>query len=187
MKMIIYLDMDLVCTQFIESAAQLHGYNISDLNKKWTAQFPGVFHMEKVLGISRDAFWNKIHDEGEKFWVDLEETKWFRELYDKLEEIGRVYFLSAVTQSPSCLSGKLIWLQDRFGKEFDRYILTANKHLLANGHSVLIDDYDKNVNAFSQNGGCGILFPTIYNINIDKVENRIEYILSEIQKFKDLL
>jgi len=180
----IYLDMDVVCTQFIEAAVELHGKNMAEVTAKWTTEYLGEFHIDKVLDMSKDAFWGNIENAGEKFWVNLKETIWFRELYKQLEVLGTVIFLTAPTYSSSCLSGKLIWLQNRFGKNFDKYVITGKKHLLANAHSVLIDDHDNQIKAFEENGGCGILFPTIYNLNNNKVENRIEYTISKIKEFK---
>lgn len=81
-----------------------------------------------------------------EFWVGLRELPWFRELYAGLLDLGEVYFLTAPS-SANAAKGKILWLQDRFGKNFDRYIITCHKHLLS-GTGVLIDDRDKHVKAF---------------------------------------
>ena len=118
-----------------------------------------------VMGLDMDSYWGAVVAEGEAFWVNLQEYEWYPELFRSLQNMGDVVFLTSGTYAPWSLSGKLKWLQKRFGKSFQGYIMTAKKHLLANSSTILIDDYEKNVMTFREYGGNAVLFPQIWNSN----------------------
>lgn len=89
-----------------------------------------------------DLFWDHLATLGESFWIDLRPYPWFEELHRRLSEVGHVVFCTSSTRAPACLSGKLHWMQERFGVEFQDYILTAHKDRLAHANAFLIDDFD---------------------------------------------
>mgnify|MGYP006280617207 CR=1 FL=1 len=179
---IIYLDLDGVCTNLIGAAIELHGENPREILNKWEEEFPGEFNAYKVMGMEKDEFWEIIHDNGVGFWARLDEYPWFKELYRELSKIADVFFLSAPTYSGASLAGKLKWLQDRFNKEFQDYVFTSHKYHLAHPNSILIDDYDRNVDLFREQGGSGILFPQFWNDNYH-IKNKLEYTLNKVKKW----
>ena len=176
----LYLDLDGVCVDFIRGAIAAHDHNPDEVLTRWAAHHRGEFLPYKVMGIELDPFLDRLGELGESFWIQLEPFPWFDELYNRLSAIGHVVFCTATTRSPSCLSGKLHWLQDRFGNDFQDFILTSHKHRLAHANACLIDDFDDNIDRFRQRGGQGVLFPQIWNSNHAVDQNPVEYVLERV-------
>lgn len=177
---IIYLDLDGVCTNFIKSCIEANQLDYYSTIEIWKRDYPGVFSASKVFNIDNNTFWGNIEKLGEGFWTEMEPYPWFKELYNKLSEYGKVYFLTSPSQCPYSLSGKLKWLQKQFNRNFKDYIITPNKELLANSNSLLIDDFPKNIESFKNAGGKGILFPQFWNSTID-IEDKISYVLNRLK------
>lgn len=176
----IYLDIDGVCTNFIEACIIANGFNSKEVLELWKNEYRGEFRAFKVLGISNKDFWKNIEKKGEEFWSQMEPYPWFLELYEKLNTVGKVHFLSSPSMAPNSLSGKLKWLQKYFGRDFRDYIITPNKELLAHKNAYLIDDYPKNVEKFKVHGGNAILFPQYWNTK-EIIDNKIEHVISLIK------
>lgn len=174
--------MDGVCTDFPTSGILVNGRNPSKVYRAWEEHFRGVFYAYDVMGIEKDAFWEAVAAAGENLWTDLPEYEWFAELLQALRAIGDVTFLSSGTYAPWSLSGKLKWLQLRFGTDFQDYIFTASKHLLASPHSILIDDYEANVTRFQRHGGKAVLFPQIWNRN-HGIVGKLGYTLEAVGEY----
>jgi hypothetical protein len=64
------------------------------------------------------------------------------------------------------------FLHRHFGVKFNKFILTSCKEHLASG-SVLVDDSDKNIEKWENNGGVGILFPQYWNKRACCVSDRL--------------
>jgi len=175
--------MDGVCTNFITSCIKANGLDISSVMAKWKSEHRGQFSAFTALGIKNSEFWANIDSVGETYWSEMDAYPWFVELYEKLSELGKVYFLTSPSQNPNSLSGKLKWLQKQFHKGFKDYVITPNKELLASENSYLIDDYPVNIEKFNIAGGHGILFPQFWN-SVDDVEDKVAYIISAIGVFK---
>jgi hypothetical protein len=177
----IYLDMDGVCVDFVTAAIEAHGFDAHTILEKWDKEYAGEFVPHKVLGLEADTFWDHLASLGEPFWIDLRPYAWFEELLAALKTYGHVVFLSAPAWAPCCVSGKLTWLQSRFGHPFQDYIFTPHKGRLAHSRAVLVDDYDPYIDAFTQRGGTGVLFPQIWNTRAH-VTNRLESVLEEVRR-----
>lgn len=176
---IIYLDLDGVCTNFVKSCIEVNNLDYIKTVDIWKKDYPGVFSAFKVFNIDNNTFWKNIEKSGEKFWTEMEAYSWFLELYNRLSEKGKVYFLTSPSQSPNSLSGKLKWLQNQFSRDFKDYIITPNKYLLANENTILIDDYPENIKQFVNSGGKGILFPQFWN-SLELVNNKVDYIIDRL-------
>lgn len=178
----IYLDLDGVCVDFISGAISAHNHDPDEVLARWATDHRGVLNPYDVMGIEMDTFLDRLHEMGESFWIELKAYPWFEDLYMQLSGIGHVMFCTASTRSPSCLSGKLHWLQERFGHDFQDFVLTTHKERLAHRDACLIDDFDSNVNRFRLRGGHGILFPQIWNSNHVIAQNPVEYVLEHVIK-----
>ena len=161
--MTIYLDMDGVVSDAHQAFLKAMGRE--DLIKDYPA---GEFNVDKVAGVSLTTMWRKVAAAGRKLWSRMRKMPWADELYEKLKEIGDVVFLTSPSQDPECLAGKLEWLQ-RFTKrkDFQDYIITARKELLAGPGTVLIDDRLENCEKFRKAGGEAILFPAAWQGSSD--------------------
>jgi len=150
----ILLDVDGVLTNFVKAALKVHKMEDYKI-KSWD--------FFKELEIKAEDFWNKI-DNKEKFWETLPEYEWCDDLIGKIQELRIPYILST---SPSLASnscyGKRQWMINKFGIKFNSFMIGSQKHLMANKHTVLIDDSDKNIDNFRAHGGKGIVFPQPWN------------------------
>jgi len=173
---IYYLDLDGVCLDTFKKMFEIH--NKLDLYEKWPL---GEEDKLKVIGMSKKQFWKPVLDLGVSFWANLDPYPYFEKLYKELSNRGKVIFCSSPILAPESLSGKVMWLQKRFGRGFKSYILMHYKHLLAkNCYTYLIDDFKINIDNFSGQAGNGILFPQKWNgLNI-REEDKLDYILKEV-------
>jgi 5'(3')-deoxyribonucleotidase len=177
---VIYLDLDGVCTDYVSAAIRSLGRQPDEVMAYWQNTMPGEYRIPLVLGVERSTYWETITALGESFWSGLEAYNWFDDLYSALSNIAPVIFLTAATRAPESLSGKVKWLQARFGERFRDYIITAHKQQLAGSGAVLIDDYNYNIDRFSQAGGSGVLFPQIWNRN-HTFNEKLNYTLAEVR------
>ena len=121
------------------------------------------YSFEKYLGITEEDFWKRI-DDTKNFWETLEPTPWFQDLMSVIKALDvEWYIASAPCLSPKSAAGKMVWMQERFGREFDRYFFTPHKSLLAAKNRILIDDRDKNIDDWNDAGGYGIVMPQPWN------------------------
>ena len=185
---IIYLDMDGVCCDFIKSAVELHGFEHPAVMKEWEETHEGEFYPpESIFKTTKQSFWQNITNEGERFWTGLPEFPWFQEMFDELNNLGQVYFLSSPTLSPFSLSGKLHWLQARFGRRYREFIFTPQKHLLAAENTILIDDFEWNVDSFTEHGGSAVLFPQIWNRNYPHKDDPSSFTIESVKEWVETL
>lgn len=177
MNPVIYLDMDGVCADFPSAAIASYGQEPGQVFALWKEKYAGKSRDYNVMDLHETDFW-KAENFDENFWTNLDEYPWFKDLYNNLCTIAPVVFLSSPGNSPYALSGKLKWLQARFGENFQNYIFTSKKHLLARENTILIDDYEFYVNAFREAGGRAVLFPQIWGCN-HHIEDKVDYTINE--------
>ena len=168
----ILLDMDGVLVDFVAGACAIHGTSKEELIKKME---PGQYKMEDALGITTDEFWEPIHEAGAEFWLYLKPLPWVEDLLSFVESTtSDWYVVTAPSRHPSSYTGKLKWIKTYFGKEFDKFVLTQHKHLMAKPGTILIDDRDKNVKDFKYAGGWAVTFPPIHNHLHDECNNPVQ-------------
>ena len=172
---IVYVDMDGVLCNFVKTACKYLGYD----------NYENFISPEKSMNISQKDFWGRLEDiqsEG-KFWDSHEEFEWTRKLIDFLEnEDCEWYILTSPSTNSNSASGKIQWLQKRFGKTFKQYIITKHKHLLAKSNTLLIDDTEEKCNNFEKAGGKIVLFPQNWNKN-NTIEDKFNYTKQKIEDF----
>ncbi len=169
--MIIYLDMDGVCCDFIGGVSKLFKYE--SLYDTWPI---GVWDVSQRMGISKAKFRQKIEQAGVGFWNDLEEYPHFKELHKMLCSYGRVIFLTDPGMWASAPSGKRLWLRERFGYEHKDWVITPIKDIVHKSNTILIDDNPDNCTMFPNS----ILFPQPWNSNLWQRMDRVEYIKEEV-------
>jgi len=158
----IFLDMDGVIADFVRPAISLHGRDPDEVLANWPA---GTFDVAKVLGLTTKEFWKPITIAGWRWWVGLPHYSWSDDLLNVVQSFAGDDWLFASSPSRSCqsASGKIAWLQRRFGSHFRKYMLGEHKHLFAKSGAVLIDDREQSVIEFREAGGEAILFPQPWN------------------------
>jgi hypothetical protein len=113
----------------------------------------------------------------------MEPYPWARELHDRCKALGEVNFLTTPIKSDGCVAGKWLWIFDFAGLDgVNRLWLAKDKFKMAAPNRILIDDKPKNVDAFNEHGGVGILFPTRGN-SLHQLEKRpLDYVFAELER-----
>jgi 5'(3')-deoxyribonucleotidase len=191
------LDMDDVLVDFVGGAAALWGLTTEDLLPYWDI---GVWDVVPPLGRALHArdgthpngmgvpeFWAKIGGHP-GFWEDLRPLPWCDSLLTLVASFtDDWYIVSSPSRAPSSWSGKVRWLKDYFGEEFNRIVLTRHKHLLAGPGVVLIDDRESNVLEFTTDrdgrptGGDGVVFPKYHNRNHAHRADPVRYVRTVLE------
>lgn len=147
--------MDGVICDFVGQYARLTQTNLSELDN---------WDIANYVGISPSEFWANIDEYGEAFWSTMDKYPWTDGLIDFLMFTDHLYLCTSPSQSPSCLSGKMKWIQKNLPSELHRkFFITPHKEHLAGPARILIDDSERNVEKFRRAGGKAILFPQNWN------------------------
>lgn len=161
----VYLDIDGVLTDFIGDAAELFGFERGNIYCRWEY---GTHSLSKYLSVSKKDLWNKIHLEGLEFWRDMtnyaDSHKLVCELLNWYNNGDiELYLATAVSPIPFSYVGRLQWIKNQFGSDFDNFIFIKDKYRLAKKDTVLIDDFSKQCDRFIAEGGVGVVYPRPWN------------------------
>ena len=134
----------------------------------------------KEHGISNSYFW-ELQDR--EFWVNIGIYKWAYELTSLLP-YDKVYIMTAPTKNNAGWSQE--WIRKNMPEFFKdkKYLIGPAKHLCANPTSLLIDDYDININKFQECGCNTITFPQTWNRFKHLTKDRILYIKQQLELYK---
>lgn len=123
--------------------------------------------------------WDVIRSAGSKFWEEIEWTaegkaffKWIKDICNQ-EDI-ELFILTAV-HGQDAKVGRLNWLKTNIGLDKHHLIIVntgKEKAYYAQPDALLIDDFGKNCNAFTEAGGQAVKF-----MAMDQAKNAIEEIL----------
>ena len=153
-----------------------------------TGHIPSIDHdiyadKDILQAMSRGSFesfggeqaWVKIKSRGYPFWSNIPKTKYADKLVQTCKMYGKVAFLTSpgnlkenAQNAGIAAHGKTIWVKKHF--EQIPLIITRDKYLCANKDSILIDDLDRNLNWFTQNGGNVFKWPHQY---VGQLNNQI--------------
>ncbi len=162
----ILLDMDDVLVGFEEGACIAHGVSVEKLREE---RKPGEWSLIPLFArlrgeiMSEEEFWRPILLKGEAFWFNLEESPWCKELLYIVRSTTDDWHIVSGPSSKWChtsYAGKIRWLKQRLGRDFDKFIPTDYKQTLAKEGVLLIDDGEHNINAFREEGGDALIFPS---------------------------
>tara|TARA_Y100000310_G_C20563128_1_gene754078 strand:+ start:306 stop:881 length:576 start_codon:yes stop_codon:yes gene_type:complete len=159
----IFLDIDGVIVDFVGGALKAHRRKLD------YSQHKGEYDMCKLLDMTPEEFWSKLDDP--LFWIELEIYDGFYKFWEEIYELDQeIYLLSSPSRAVSSYAGKYVWYQQNIykgckssGVKPPKLILTSQKHLLAAPDRILIDDNDRNVEAWRKAGGIGLQFPQYWN------------------------
>ena len=177
----IYLDMDGVCVDFIGAAMQAQGYDPSVLLPRWLEEHPGSLFPEPLIDVPAMEFFTHENLHAHEFWSGLVPYPWFEKMFEELDRLGHVVFLTAPTNYPGCVSGKHEWLRSNFGHDFVDFIFTRHKDRLAHPNAYLVDDMPFNIEPFEQRNGHGILFPQIWN-ELSHIDDPSGHVIEQLAK-----
>lgn len=113
--------------------------------------------------VSGDMFWEWVNS---KVWEEAPKSKefWIVEHCANLVGQKNVMIATSPTKSADCHSGKYHWIMKNLPEWLHRqYCITPRKYWLAQEGVLLIDDFDKNIIDFQENGGYALLVPRPWN------------------------
>jgi 5'(3')-deoxyribonucleotidase len=153
--------MDEVLVDFVGGALRIHGWTRQRLEQ---VRPPGSWSIVEPMGMTPAQFWRPINAAGESFWLGLQLLPWASRVVDWVRSVTPDwYIVSSPSSTTSSYAGKLRWLRRYFGRDFQQFVLTSHKHLLAQPTTLLIDDREETVQQFITAGGEGLLFPSRHN------------------------
>ena len=149
---------------------------------------PGTWSIVEALGETKESFWDPIDRAGSYFWEALEDTPWCDSIVNLVSEFyGDNWFIcSAPSYCDTSYTGKVRWLKQKFGRSFDRFLLSPHKSLFAKPGVVLLDDRQENINQFKFHGGLGILYPSYGNDLWPKRYDPIPYVTASLEILRGL-
>jgi hypothetical protein len=147
----VFVDMDGVLVDFIKGLDQLTG--------RKGPYPPGEYDLTKVYG---PTIWLTLVNVGWRWWKNLDKTPESDAIMKTLNSYDS-YICSTPTEDPSCIKGKLAWIQLHYPHMVSRYVFTPRKSLLAAGN-ILIDDSDMNCSDWTLSGGYSFLVPRSWNV-----------------------
>ncbi len=144
----------------------LHGVLV-DANKGYMQVLNGgkdMYDDPKYLGdyqavAQYPGFLPLLKDGSPTFWSELEILPHVPELIAICKDLADEVVIVSHSSSGNCYIGSKA-IADKLGIDF---ISTEHKHYLARDGVLLIDDYEKNVDAFIAAGGLAITFPQKWN------------------------
>lgn len=153
----VFVDLDGVLVDFVGSMARA-------LGREWNPdECRGEYDPGKMFGCRTDLF--SVF--GADFW---ETASWMRDgaaiwgTVLNAVDPDRILLCSSPTHETASPMGKLRWIERHVDLHWmRRYIFTPVKAALASPSAILIDDSDKQVNAFRKAGGTAILVPRPWN------------------------
>ena len=166
----ILLDLDGVCADFLGHVLNLTGHTeqeMLDCIKNNPETHPYDL-LGELVNKRRSEFWDWMEGLGD-FFETIPPLPWFKKLWDGLEEVDKVYFLTSGPY-PGSFIGKATWVEKHLGK-YDsnnkrmsrRCIICSSeaKHALAKPGNVLIDDTEKNIEEWTSKGAPAYFFPSL--------------------------
>jgi hypothetical protein len=166
----IALDLDGVCNRFPPYTLNFLGCPIDpfdDSKYPIEAGWDIVKAANILLGreeFSTSKFWKSIP---RHIWAQCpvsEELSWLLGHCEALVGKENICLLTATTLDPECPAGKLEWIHKFMPKWMHRqYLLGPFKTFTASSDTLLIDDADKNIDAFRKAGGRTLIVPRPWN------------------------
>lgn len=158
----VLLDMDGVIADFMGHLCKYHGRPSPYLDPKNY----GIWDTETLWGITVEEFWAPIKEDSLHFWKTIPKTS--EADFIVQEAVARfgtenVAILTAPSDDEGAVPGKRKWMEKYFPQFKKRMIFGSAKEFMAAPYRTLIDDRDKNVEAFRNAGGNAILVPRLWN------------------------
>jgi len=171
----IFLDLDGVLQDFVGHTVRKLKLSVDPTNCSWDFWTPEM---------TTKQFWDRVSLDGSGFWRNIPTYEWTENLIDLVKLYDPEFtLLTSPASCPYSWKGKRQWIQDYFGENFNRQIMTHDKHFCAAPGRVLIDDNEINCKRFADWGGQAILFPQSWNPLGNDVD-RIRHVADRLEQAK---
>lgn len=163
----ICLDVDGVLVDWCGAVCRLFGEDPQDVYDRW--DFDGDPDITVPLGITTEELWKMVNASGPEFWSGLQPYPWADALWDLCNKLAPTSLLTATSEDPHSASGKMMWMQNRWGVKFRDFLIGSQKQFCARPGAILVDDQDKNCEKFvmeedgTPTGASAVLFPQPWN------------------------
>lgn len=155
----VFLDVDGVLSDLWESLYKAHGIPYDPKDPKLPVGREAYF-LDKVFGVTWEDLWKPYGDYSIVTMEKLPEADEIVRIVNTPERTWELAFLTCPLFNK--LNGKYAWLKKHYPNI--PIIITEEKTFCCSGpESLLIDDYDKNVECWDKCGGSTILFPRRWN------------------------
>jgi len=171
--------MDGVLCDWTAAACRAFGRDPEEVKAAWGEGYDICGELE----ITKADLWRRIDAIGIRFWEKLEPLPWWRDLIDLCESFAPVTILTTPSRHYSSVAGKLLWIQEHLPHYQRSYLMGENKAACGHPRAVLIDDMQKNVDAFAAVGGWSILFPAQWNAARGELEDPIEHVRKWLNEY----
>jgi len=181
----IFVDLDGVLTNWIKDATEICGIDLFDEEERQKLKDNNCLINEKI-GYTDKFLWESIEKKGEDFWTNLESFSWTKRLIERCKKEKHFCLLTSPSQDPECASGKVKWINKELGKDFRDFLIGSPKYFCADENSILIDDMNKNIEAFEDAGGNGFLWPNSLSVedgevDIEETFKELDNLIKEIK------
>jgi len=147
---VIFLDMDGVLVDFFTGM------------KRYTGKEPPRSHveyLEYLHNTPREQF-------GYDFWSTLPKTEECDMIINHIMQtytLEHTIILTKPIDTHGCIDGKIDWLKKNAPQLANSFFIGNKKWKLASKESILIDDFDSNIQEFEKHGGLTITVPRPWN------------------------
>jgi hypothetical protein len=179
----IFLDVDGILRDFDMGARQWHHLPL-ERSRSWEAvmeEYNETLGLDPYTG--RKMFWGGLT---ETFWSYCPKTPWCDDVLSALMAwvaAGRVTLLTSPAVDTAGSTQKWIRRNLPYFWANKHYLIGPDKAACAHPYAVLIDDHEKNVEAFRNAGGQTILFPAPHNWNHYRFDNDpVDYMKLQLQR-----
>jgi len=168
----IFLDLDDVLNTFTLSALRWVGcpvekFDYGKYDSAWGFDIIRAANaLQKAFVFTQATFWNILPA---KFWATVpqsQEFSWLLALCETLVGQENIFILTAAPRKVGnhVASAKVAWIRTHLPQWLqEQCFIGTSKYACASPNALLIDDTDKNVQAFRQAGGSAILVPRPWN------------------------
>jgi hypothetical protein len=173
----IYIDIDGVLADFVTALHNRLNIPFDYVNYPYKHGEYDIFKLiEDKYGIKYEDIIKLIKDKN--FWANIPPYSNARKIVnDAINAVGleNVYILTRPMEEldGEDIVGKKEFIEKNFPELKDKIIFSKNKELFANKNSILIDDWDKNINSFIENGGQGNLVARPWNSGYKSIKTFI--------------
>ena len=161
----ILLDLDGVLVDFVSGACRAHG-RPDPFAEPLNPEVADQFGMDEIWGMDINEFWEPMKEAS--FWEGLEfmpDAKEILKFCERAVGMDNVCLLTSPSRGSGPVVGKVNWIEKHMPEYKRRFLIGSAKEFCASRRSILIDDSDKNTEAFTEAGGNMILVPRAWNMN----------------------
>jgi len=184
-KPTLILDLDGVIIDFVRPAMALHSGGIAT-----EADYPPDCQWNIVRATNRVRkqngfgpvtpahFWSSLDYD---FWMNLKMYPFAQAFVETLGGFGDIHIATAPILSSECVAAKFDWINMYLPAYSRKHSIGADKSVMANSNSVLIDDRDKNCKDFIEAGGHAILVPRPWNKRVGTKGHPYDVVIDELR------